>query len=508
VKRPIAPAWMLALLLAAPALLGADTLRDIDRAVAQLSAFVRDTVPDQEGLNVSVLPFTSDKLGRVVLGDRLKSELELSLAAAYSRTRVVNRPEGTTTYTVAGEIQRYPGTVRVVCRVTRPDGSLGGGTRADIPSSPELESLLEPVGPSGVGGQGLHDLPGAPGAGGFAGDDPLEPDDIPGFEVEVPEGGFQVYNRSITRGDIDRFRFYVPDATTVVLEVQTEIDLQLLLFREGENVPFEVAGSRGGEALRLPVSLAQGYYIVEVLAFDFNVLGPYTLALDLSGHSIDDFEPDDLREQARQIFPGNRQQRTLLPGDEDWAELSFTVPGFYAVYTEGLQVDTRIEIYEDSGRLITEDDNSGSAANAYAGLFLGVRRTYVKVSGKGALDTGSYTLAFERVEPAQVYPASQARHYPAQPRPLLLQLRILQPGRYLIEMSPADGSRLEVYALPAMRRLAARDSLFALSSGDYLVSASLGDGEAEGFALCVAAESEAEQCRRSVQRDGHGRPDR
>ncbi|MBN1836113.1 MAG: hypothetical protein JW820_09705 [Spirochaetales bacterium] len=522
-RRRVLLGWAIAhLLLVQAALLPADTLQDIDKAVAQLGAFVRGAVPDRAGLSIVVLAFNSDKLGRSLLGDRLKNELELNLAANYSRTRIISQPEATNTYTVAGEIQEYPGTVRVLCRVTRPDGSLGGGSRADIPSSPELQSLLATAGalrpgtPAGPGGQGLHDLPPQAGQGALAPEDPLEPDDIPGFEVEVPEGGLQIYSRGITQGDIDRFRFYLPDTATVVLEVQTPIDLQLLLFREGENVPLQVAGTRGNEALRLPVSLPEGHYVVEVLAYDLNVVGPYTLAVDLSARSNDDFEPDDQREQARPIFPGNRQQRALLPGDQDWAELSFTAPGFYGVYTEGLQVDTRIEVYEDSGRLISEDDEGGSAANAFVGLFLGVRRAYVRVTGKGTLDSGSYTLVFEKIEPAQVYPSSQFRTYPVEPNPLFLRLRVLQPGRYAVEVlpdarflaGPGETASLELYALPAMRRLTVQGSLFVLGSGDYLIRAGLPEGGGESFALCVASEEEAEECRGAARESGYGHPHR
>jgi hypothetical protein len=523
-KRWAAVLWTAAVLLAGLHPLPADTLQDIDEAVAQLGAFVRRTVPDQEGVNIAVLPFSSDKLGRILLGDRIRSELELNLAASYSRTRVVNRPEGQSTYSVEGEVQAYPGTVRIICRVTRPDGSLGGGSRADIPASPELESLLQPVPvgrssrpPERAGDQGLQEGPDGLGRGiPTPEDDPFEPDDVQGFELQVPEGEIRIYTRAITPGDIDRFRFFVPDEMTVVLEAQTTIDVQLLLFRDGENVPFEVGGSRGDEALRLAVNLTEGYYIVEVLAYDFNVIGPYSLAIDLTGRSNDGYEPDDLQENARQIFPGERQERALLPGDEDWVELSFTVPGFYAVHTEGLQTDTRIEVYEEGGRTVAADDDSGVATNAYVGLFLGVRRAYARITGKGNLDTGSYLLVFEKIAPLQVYSAAQAQSFPVQAQPTLLQLRILQSGRYLVQAVPdsrpaaerTGSEALMLFALPAMRKLAGQESLFALSSGDYLISVSLDEYGADSFALCVVPEAQAETCRRSLGGGTFGSTDR
>ena len=63
--------------------LSADTLQDIDRAVAELGNFLLGAIPDVENHNLTILPFLSDEYGKVTLGDRLKSELELYLAAEY-----------------------------------------------------------------------------------------------------------------------------------------------------------------------------------------------------------------------------------------------------------------------------------------------------------------------------------------------------------------------------------------------------------------------------------------
>ena len=44
-----------------------------------------ESIPDTADQNLTILPFLSDEYGRVTLGDRLKSELELYLAAKYKR---------------------------------------------------------------------------------------------------------------------------------------------------------------------------------------------------------------------------------------------------------------------------------------------------------------------------------------------------------------------------------------------------------------------------------------
>jgi hypothetical protein len=485
----------LLLLLISAARLRADALEDIDTAVGELGEFLLQKIPDTGGQNLRILPFLSDEHGRVTLGDRLKSELELYLAAEYKRLRIIPQPDGGNTYTISGELQSYPSRVRIICRITKPDGSLGGGTRVDIPSSPELLSLLEPTvfTPPGAG----QEIPGF--EGGLTDQDladPFEPDDAPGFEVQVPSFGTQSFGRSISRGDVDRFRFYKSGRGTVVLEARTDFDLQLLLFREGENIPFEVSGSEMSTNIRLETTLEEGYYVAELLAYDFTVQGPYVFSVDLTGRSNDGFEPDNRFADAKAIYPDSRQDRAMLVGDQDWVELSFTVPSFYAIYTRGREVDTEITIYTDQEQEILKDNNSGAAGNAFIPLFLGTRRTYARISGAGS--GGDYTLIFEKIDPVQIYPASGTKEIEVGEDPLCFQLRIIQSGRYLARAGGlAAPVSTEVFSLPSMRPIRGAESLYSLSAGDYLLI--LKSDQQQRVRYCVAPEAAAAGCLREFQ---------
>lgn len=494
-KRLLYLLTILLLLGFSPACLSADALQDIDRAVSELGDFLLQKIPDTSGQNLTILPFLSDEHGRVTLGDRLKGELELYLAAEYKRLRIIPQPEGGNTYTISGELQTYPSRVRIICRVTKPDGSLGGGTRIDIPSSPELLSLLEPSAFTQPGtGEGIQSP-----ENGWADqdlEDPFEPDDAPGFEVQVPSFGTQSFGRSISRGDVDRFRFYKSGRGTVVMEAQTDFDLQLLLFREGENIPFEVSGSQMSANVRLETTLEEGYYVVELLAYDFSVQGPYVFTVDLTGRSNDGFEPDNRFDDAKAIYPDSRQDRALLSGDQDWVELSFTVPAFYAVYTTGREVDTRITVYTDQEREILKDDNSGPADNAFIPLFLGTRRSYAQITGEGS--GGAYTLAFEKIDPVQIYPSSGIVEVEVGENPLSFQLRIIQSGRYVIGAAGGLTSvSAEVFNLPSMRSIRGADSLYSLSAGDYLLI--LKSDQTQRVRYCIAPEAAGEECLRMMQ---------
>ena len=486
--------------------LSSDTLQDIDRAVAELGDYLLDAIPDVANRNLTILPFLSDEYGKVTLGDRFKSELELYLAAEYRKVRIIPQPEGSNTYTVSGVLQSYPGRVRVICRVAKPDGSLGGGTRIDIPSTPELLALLEP---SAIAQPRTFPSPrdDQSAGNGFVGQDMMqedlfEPDDAQGFEVEIPSFGTQSFGRSITPGDVDRFRFYKTGQGTVVMEAQTNVDLQLLLYREGENIPFEVGGGEGSAGLRLETSLEEGYYVVELLAYDFGVQGSYIFSIDLTGRSNDGFEPDNRLAEAKPIFPDTRQDRALLSGDQDWVELSFTIPAFYTVYTTGVQVDTQIALFTDQGReIFSDDDNSGAQNNAFIPLFLGTRRIYARVSGKGALATGNYTLAFYKIDPIHIFPGAGIEEYEIDENPLSFQLRIIQSGTYIIRTQGVRGNAssatVELFSLPSMRPVMGKDSLYSLSAGDYLFIVK--SEQVQPVRFCISPEDEGENCLQMIR---------
>ena len=471
----------------------ADVLEEIDMAVEKLGSFASLTVPDETDLYLVISPFLSDLGGENLLGNRLKSELELYLASAFSKTRILDQAEGLNAFALTGEIQAYSGRVRIICKVFRPDGSLSGGTRVDILRSSELDLLLQRDSSS----LSLGVKPETEAA--VLEDDPFEPDDIPGFELEVPNLGSTYpgsesssFARILTPGDIDRFRFYQSDAGTVVLETIAAIDTQLLLYLEGEKIPFAVNDNRG-ETARIEAVLEEGYYIAEILAYDFDIEGEYTFNITLSGQANDRFEPDNARELAQIILPGSRQERALLPGDEDWVELSFTVPGFYQLFTTGAQLDTLLQLVNERGLEITHDDDSGELTNAYVGFFLGRSRFYAKITTKNN-NSGPYSLHFAQLEPKQLFPNGTVIKLEPQAGPHYLRLRILQAGKYVLR---AKGEQkqlaLSIFSLPQMRAYQSDFSLGAtsshlldLTSGDFLLRVKGSDGEQ--ILVCIAAE--------------------
>jgi len=335
-------------------------------------------------------------------------------------------------------------------------------------------------------GMGLHES--GP-EGGLADDlDPLEPDGSPGAEVEVRGARFERY---LGAGDIDRFRFYAERSGLFLIEVQTDLDVQLLLYREGERIPFEVRGNPGLQVIRLQTHLAPGYFIAELLAFDPELQGPYTIGFG-AAPAADLFEPDDTPAEAKPLSPGSRQERGLSPGNPDWVELRPDRPGFYTLYTAGLMVDSTLALFRE-GRVQLMAD-AGDGPNAHLGFFLGPGRWFARVGGKPPLDEGPYSLSFERLQPEQLVPGGGVREFTLRAAPVFLQLRILQAGRYQLRWQGSRGPvAAELFSLPALKSLETSGPL-ALASGDYLLA--LRSAETQTVKLCVAAEAEAEACRK------------
>ncbi len=482
-RKPALAVLLAALLLPLGGVARADAPQEIDRAVREISAFVQRNLPDREGNRLVILPFLSDQGGRVVLGERLAGELELVLAGVYRHLRL--GIGGGKIFTLMGQLQPYASRLRVLCRLLGPDGGEVAVGRAELAMSGELGALL--VAPAGgdYTGQGLHgmgqedtleqDL------------DPLEPDDSPGTEVPLASGEAPL-QRYLAAGDIDRFRFYVAQAQPVRLEVQTALDAQLILYREGERVPFEVRGNPAGTSILFEGSLAAGYYVAELLAFSPEAEGPYTIRL-AAAPPPDSFEPDDSPAEARPLAAGASQERTLAAGDPDWVELSGAPPGFYALFTEGLEVDPGLALFRDGRVPVLADEDGGPQADAFLAFFLGPGRWLARVEGRPPLAEGRYTLHFQPLTPGQIVPAPASRQSGPTPHPLLLgdrptvlQLRVLSAGRYRVR---CPGAEVELYSLPAMRKLAA-DGPAALAGGDYLLL--LRGPEGQALSLTVAEE--------------------
>ena len=436
----------------------AATLDVIDTAAEEFGRFITGKVADTEGNSISINPFLSDRSGQTLLGERIKSSLELYLALHYQETRVLNSPEGHNHYTVTGEIMSFLSQVRILVKIYNPDGSLAGGVKYDMKIDTELEQLLVPQ-------EDRKSFQSTP--------DPYEPDDLPGFEVQVEEKKLSIFARFLTPGDIDRFLFYLPLPGNTQIEAVAETDLQLLLFHDGEEIPFIVQQSSIDE------HLPAGIYILEIAAYDFELKTDYQLLINLAAIGDDSYEPDDTLEEATEIFSDSSQERIIAAGNCDWIELKSSLPGFYLLSVENSDIQLRLALFNNREQEIINNYSYADYEQNVIAAFLGTRKLFAMISAQDPDEAAAYTLILNNIEPMQIHPNGNKIFLKSQYGSHYLKLRILQQGIYRIR---AESKRYpvitRVYNLPNMQSIEPNTATaYPLTPGDYLIMLSVKDRE-------------------------------
>jgi hypothetical protein len=112
----------------------------------------------------------------------------------------------------------------------------------------------------------------------------------------------------------------------------------------------------------------------------------------------DPFENDNTMSDAREIVPGDSQARNFTDaGDVDWALLRITRQGSYDIAARAADnyLDTFLQLFDDEGNLLGEDDDGGGYWNALLKTDLDPGTYYIRVSciDKEPLERSEYTLS-------------------------------------------------------------------------------------------------------------------
>jgi hypothetical protein len=185
-------------------------------------------------------------------------------------------------------------------------------------------------------------------------------------------------------GDFDWFRVDsaaagLPVATGVgepgdpipalVLETTSTLDTYISVY--DENGVEVAANDDGGEAgnARVAVPLDGRPLLVEVRGFGSWVEGDYVLSWRVDEITFDAWEPDNSREEAREVVPdsGTREHTFSNDADVDWISFRLPAEGASAgteviIETYG-EVDTYITLYDGNGTFIVASDDDGSRFN-------------------------------------------------------------------------------------------------------------------------------------------------
>ena len=474
----------------------------IDFVALRAVDFLREQLPDTAGEALWLPPVLTDTGAATRLGHRLQSALHLLLLDHYRRTAVhavatlLPYPGATATAdgwdpaaappasALAVEIQPFRGTIRFVLRLLQA-AELRGGEMIDLTAFPELHELLDyPAARPAVARVATDAaVPAAPRAA-----DPYEPDDAPGLEVVVDLDVRTELDRVLGRGDRDRFAFTVSEATPVLVETMTELDTQLLLYREREHLPFAASGSApAGGGARLELSLGAGRYVAEVVGFSDRTTGEYRIAIGRGGPAP---EPDALpRVPVPPTIKPDQAQTRYTSGGEDWLELQVPAPGFYLLEARSFGAPLRLSLYHDrtaapvvaprpvpTGSDVAERGAAavGRGDDAVA-LFADRRAVHARVATATGQEA-AYHLLFRPLSPARRFADAAPFALEVDDGVAFHTLRIFGAGTYAATIRDGfDGQNLRLFGVPEMELIAARADAagtgtteYDLAAGDYL----------------------------------------
>jgi hypothetical protein len=112
----------------------------------------------------------------------------------------------------------------------------------------------------------------------------------------------------------------------------------------------------------------------------------------------DPFENDNTLSNATEILSGDSQERNFTDaGDVDWALLRIASQGSYEIAAMAADnyLDTFIQLFDEEGNLLGEDDDGGGHWNALLTTKLDPGTYYIRVSciDKEPLEHSEYTLS-------------------------------------------------------------------------------------------------------------------
>jgi hypothetical protein len=268
-------------------------------------------------------------------------------------------------FVVEGELVLAGDTIRVYTRLVRlGDSTVLKGVWSDLAMDPVLAGMLLPSIPDD----------GTP-------RDRYEPDSLDSPLATDP--GAAPLARTLHSGDEDWF--IIQPTARGILVAQTTGDMDTLITLHTHGSPsYELqedddSGDGDNARIEYPVSPGQAM-ILKVSGYD-GATGSYSFSAALEPLPAQTTR-NDTRERAQRLALDGEPLRLVLeqPGDTDW--FSVAVPasgGVLQLRTTG-GLDMFLELYDNQGTMLAEDDDSGEDGNAMLSKILQPGQYYIKLS--------------------------------------------------------------------------------------------------------------------------------
>ena len=228
--------------------------------------------------------------------------------------------------------------------------------------------------------------------------DSFEPNDTQEQAASIPLGT-QAEANFHSSSDADWYKADIPEEGGM-LTVYSEgrLDTYIELYDAEGTMLAENDDSGSGLNARISLQVSGGTVYICVREVDGD-RGAYTLYTYMRepGRS-DDYEPDNSIETAGEIQIGTSQERTFTAADDsDWVKFTVTESGGYEIRTIAADqvLDTYIELYDENGEYLDDDDDSGDNYDAYLKVQLDPGTYFIKIFtlDDDPLDNNAYTLS-------------------------------------------------------------------------------------------------------------------
>ena len=149
----------------------------------------------------------------------------------------------------------------------------------------------------------------------------------------------------------------------------------------------------------------------------------------------------DTLSEATQVALGSSTAGSLLAGDIDYFRVTVSSLGTLVAYTTG-GTDTYGSIWDGSGSVLAEDDESGERSNFLVFTSVGAGTYYIEVRGYSSSTTGNYTLHIVAGGPSDLVVESPAISHSTLSfgQPFTLQVTVRNQGA-----GPADATTIVYY---------------------------------------------------------------
>jgi hypothetical protein len=203
--------------------------------------------------------------------------------------------------------------------------------------------------------------------------------------------------------DVDWYTLSVPGAGRLLVYTSGTMDTLLEVYNSRKELIAgdDDGGYQGNAKLVTGISGAGPVYI-KVNAYQ-GTTGRYDLHTRfMDPVKPDPFENDDSPANAKDIQPGDSQERNFTnASDVDWVRLPIKTKGTYEIKTTAADnyLDTLIELFDEAGiateEHIAQDDDSGGYWNAFLNISLDPGIYYLKITtvDKDPLENNNYTLS-------------------------------------------------------------------------------------------------------------------